>query len=387
MKALWIIGAWCLATAAFGQQVDECSFHPAGVSYAVEGMHRSDVLTNGFLRAFLVGGLLEPAEIEGIRHRMEGPGGGHLGVSAGHALSWHGVVGPAGRVPRVELASRGLMSAGVTEGLFSLVFQGNAPDLGQTLDLAPARVQWLQWNRLAFGLGNAEGTSFVDVGLYQAAWGADGAIASGAFYVSEGVDALAVGMEAELDFWERAGWGLGLDVRHQWGEERWWALEVKDFGVVRYGEGERVVADTGLVTTGLPWSGPGWTVEGVQEEGFGEALWVRKRVGEGWQLLPARAVVRAGTSWSDGWGGEAAVTWGGWMPRPRLDVRVQWSPSTEWGVELGAIAGGWGLVRPVVGLAHGTTSGRWAVVWDDPVGGVSANGLGRGASVVWSRNL
>ncbi len=385
MKFLSLLLALCLGSAAFGQ-VEECSYHPAGVSYAIDGMHRSDVLPNGFLRTFLVGGLLEPVELEGIRNRMEGPGVGHLGVAAGHALVWHGLVGPSGRVPRVSLASRGLMSAGVAGGLFSLVFQGNAPDLGQARDLALTRVRWLQWNRLAFGLGNADGTSFVDVGLYHAAWGADGVIESGAFYVSEGVDALAVGLDAEASFWDRAGWGLGLDFRHQWGEEQWWALEVQDLGVVRYGTGERAVADTGLVTTGLPWSGPGWTVEGVQEEGFGEERSVRKRVGEGWQVLPARGTVRAGTTWSNEWAGEAALTWGGWMPRPRLDVRAAWSPRAEWGVELGAIAGGWGLVRPVVGVSHATANGRWALVWDDPVGSLSANGLGRGASLVWSRN-
>jgi hypothetical protein len=285
------------------------------------------------------------------------------------------------------LASRAAFSAEVAEGLFGLVFQGNAPDLGQTTSLSPTHVRWLQWNRLAFGLGNATGTSFLDVGVYQAAWGADGGIADGGFWVAEDVDALEVGMEADVNFWERSGWGLGLDFRHQWGSERWIALEGRNLGVVRYGAGERLVVDTGLVTTGLGWSGPGWTVEGVQAEGFGSGLVERRSVGEGWQVLPMLGTVRAGAVHGKHVRGEGGVSWGGWMPRPRVEVMATWQPQAHWAFTGGAIAGGWGILRPVIGVERRSVDSAWSLTWDDPLGSVRSVGRGRGVAFSWIRNL
>ena len=372
--------------ALVGLVVALSSWAQSEVRYVWEGMHRSDALSNGFLGTFAVGGVLDPVELEGIRHRMVRSGAGHLGVVAGHALQGRG--GGEDHVARVELASRGVLSATASEGVFGLVFQGNAPDLGERKEWAPTGVKWMQWNRLAFGLGNADGSSFVDVGIYHAALGADAELVSGGVFVSSTVDSLAFDVAGRADFWEHAGWGLGFDVRHQWGEEgRWWAIGLEDVAVVRYGSGERAVADTGLATTGLPWQGAGWTVEGVQAEGFGEGLISRRVVGEGWQVLPTRVAVSGGRAWGKQCSGVAELAWGGWMPRPRLEVGVMWRPSAAWAIELGGIVGGWGTVRPVMGVVRNRQLGSWSLRWDDPVGSVRSQGRGRGVALAWSRNL
>lgn len=378
----WLVGLmWCIA--AWGQGATD----RGRLSVQVDGMHRSEVLTNGFLRTMLVGGHLERSALEGMHAAMERTGSGHLGVAAGAEVAWQGGAGPGGLRPRVALDARGLMAATATVEAFGLAFLGNAHALGTQQTLTGTSVQYLQWNRLAFGLSDASERHWVEVGAYLAGLGGEAAVEEGAVAVGEEVDVLEAQIAGRFDAWEHRGWGLGISTRQEWGGERWAAVEVQDLGVVRYAEGERFSIDTSLVTTGLPWSGPGWTVEGVQAEGFGEDLAARRATGEGWQLLPARLLVEGGWRWSAPWSAQASVEVGGWMPRPLGEVRLQWHVESDWAVEAAVRGGGWGGVRPVLCGEWRRPAGRLAVCWEDPVGGFSAAGYGRGLQLIWSKNL
>lgn len=360
---------------------------PGRVIVEVDAMHRSDVLPNGFLRTLLVGGTLEREALEGIHAAMGRADMGYLGLQGGGAVAWEGLPGAGGLRPRVQVETRGVMAAAARRELFGLAFLGNAHALGTAQMLSGSAVRYLQWNRLAFGLSDADGRRWVEVGAYLAGWGGAAELTEGKVEVAPGVDALEVRAVGRFDAWEHRGWGVGLATRQVWGDARWWAVEVRDLGVVRYGRGERFSVDTALVTSGLPWAGPGWTVEGVQAEGFGEELTARRETGEGWQVLPARLLVEGGWRWSAGWSARGSVEVGGWMPRPQVEGRLRWHVDSDWALEAAVRAGGWGQVRPVFRAEWRRATGHLALCWEDPVGGFSATGYGRGLQVIWSKNL
>lgn len=378
----WVAGilGMCLSTGLYGQGNGRLTLQ-------AEAMHRSEVLTNGFLRTLLKGGLLERSALEGIHGAMGRNGEGHLGARSTASVAWQGGVGPGGLRPRVAVEMQGVMAATATAELFGLAFLGNAHALGTEQTLTGSGLRYLQWNRLAFGLSDASERRWVEVGAYLAGFGGEAAIQDGAVAVSSAIDALEAEVVGRLDAWERRGWGLGIATRQEWGEERWGAIEVRDLGVVRYAAGERFDVDTSLVTTGLPWTGPGWTVEGVQSDGFGEGLTSRRATGEGWQVLPTRLLVEGGWRWGAPWSARASVEVGGWMPRPQGEVRLKWHVDSDWEVEAAVRAGGWGAVRPVMRAEWRREAGRVAVCWEDPVGGISAMGYGRGLQLIWSKNL
>jgi hypothetical protein len=357
------------------------------LQFSMEGMHRSNSLTNGFLRTMLVGGKFEAVDLEAMRYQMERSGGGVIGLTAGGQVQWIGSQAVAGHLPRLALETRGVMSASATHGLFGLVFQGNAPDLGAEIELAGTTGNWMQWSRLAVGIGSLGGNAFLEVGAYRADFGGEFEMENGGLFVSEGVDLADVEVDAHLTAWENRGWGLGLSARHQWGISNWWAIELRDFGAIRYGGEERFAVDTGLVTTGLPWEGPGWTVEGLQEEEFGDGLLERKRSGVGWQLLPARFALEGEWACRDDWTLEGRLEAGGWMPKPLLEAGVEWKPNATFVVGIAAAAGGWGGLRPVLEFTSETAHSTRALRWEDPVGSFSAAGRGRGMELVWSRKL
>lgn len=357
------------------------------LTWSWEAMHRSNSVTNGWASTLLRGGLLDAALLDAVRNDMERGGFGSLGLQAGMRVKWEGLENRMGLHPRVSLASRAVASFSLAPDAFGLVFQGNAPDLGDEMDLLPSGGQSIQWNALHLGLGDAAGLRYVDVGLYHAAWGMHWDVRAGQVFVDESIEVLDASVASDLNVWGENGWGLGLSGRQHWGGQTWFATELLDFGVIRYGQGLQLSIDTTLVTAGLPRFGAGWTVEGVQQDGFGLEIARWRETREGWQVLPAQIAFQGGHRVKEHWTLEGEVRFGGWMPRPRVTLGATYSLPEGWEVTGALVHGGWGRVRPALEFCHVDQRGGWRLRWDDPWGSVSEAGLGRGVHVVWSRNL
>jgi hypothetical protein len=137
-----------------------------------------------------------------------------------------------------------------------------------------------------------------------------------------------------------------------------------------------------IETTGLAWDGPGWSLETLQEPGFGENFLSIDTAGVSVQRLPSRMDVAVEYPLSPRSGMDVALHVGEWMPLPRVMLGYRRAIGQQWQIGVQGIIGGWGRLRPAGWV-------RWRVpekhafmlFLEDPWGWGSSSAFGRGLTL------
>lgn len=352
-------------------------------SLMVHGAHRSNALHNGLAATFIRGGFVEDEAVQRVLDR--GRNRGRLGVGAGVELQWIGAgTGPqwCGRVGVKSLAD-----ARWSPDALGLTFFGNAERLGTYQVLNGTQLRVGQWSYAGIGrVGRWRGLRWEAL-VYQAGPMTSGGIDRGYLFVSAESDSLYAELEGSGFRTLSSGVGAGIGASWAWSRAdntlNCW-VEVAHVGAVRYRPGtvRSLSVDTLVETTGLPFSGPGLTWEGVQLPGFREGWADVDSTAGRWVLLPASLEVGLGGRWGQRTWWRASASVGDWMPWPLVTTSLvqRFGERTFGGV--GVRAGGWGWVWPYAHISFFTRGmWQWQAAWEDPLSVGAGRGLGRGVTL------
>lgn len=354
----------------------------------LQATQRSNSLDNEFLRILTVGGHLTPEIIAGARAEMRNFGSLTLNGDFTFALE-NAANGKGWRV------NSGIISdIRWTPELFELVFTGNAPHLGRWDVLNGTRGRAWQLNTIqrTGQWSNDRNVLEWAAGVTHRSLGAVSDVRTGYLWVSGEVDTLYTSLYARSAVERLSAWGPSGQIRFTHldpASKVSLTLQASQLGLLRVPAGtERISIDTVLATTGLPLTGPGWSIESLQDEDFEESLIIRDTLGGHWDVLPA--VLQASLSGGilPGLAWEVRGTVGGWRPVPEAMAGLQIQLGRRASMGIRAIYGGWGKFRPAVWTAFPVGPEHTLTIYaEDPVATFQNSGLGRGVAVQLSRNI
>ena len=350
------------------------------------GQHRSNTLDHTLGNLLLRGGFIDRELVDAAR-LSQGSDMGTFGASAGAIWKWRSNRKWKDTEARIcgSFQARALVDARWTPELFELVFKGNAGHLGRFDVLDGSRLRATAWATAAVGL-EGRNKNRLELGLVYRRAQLQGQIHTGYFLVNAETDTLYASMRADARYDARGGVGLALNGEwHFIREEAPFAfhVQIQNWGwVVVPGGGGRYALDTLIETTGLAWDGPGWSLETLQEPGFGDDFLSIDTAGVSVQRLPGRMDVAVEYPLSPRSGMDVALHVGEWMPLPRVMLGYRRAIGQQWQIGVQGIIGGWGRLRPAGWV-------RWRVpekhafmlFLEDPWGWGSSSAFGRGLTL------
>lgn len=375
--------SWVDSTLSASEPRDSSRFLPW--SLTMWGQHRSNTMDHQLGQLLVRGGNIDRTLVDAARE-IQGGDMGSFGFSSGiqlHARSRQMWKETNWRLCG-SVQARWIGDSRWTPEMYDLVLTGNAGHLGRWDVLDGTRARSSAWLNAAVGIEGRH-QNRVELGLVYRPFQYEGLIETGYFYVNEDVDDMFASMRAKARLSRKAAWGLALNAEwHFLREEAPFAFHVqlRNFGAVISPNPLRFAVDTVLETSGLPFSGAGWSIASLQEEGFAEGLYTADSSGVDLQRLPGRLDLSFEYPLSPRTGWDVQVQVGEWMPLPRAISGLRRAFGKHWQAGVQVIAGGWGRVRPAAWARWRMPNERAIMIYvEDPWGWGSDSAYGRGVTL------
>lgn len=355
-------------------------------SLSLWGQHRSNAMNQAMGSKLLRGGYIGEEQIQDVRANFEGDIG-VLGAAAGAEWEWTSSRQWKSSSYRLcgSIHARALGEVRLTPELFDLIFEGNEGHLGRWDVLDGSRLRASSWYQVAVGLEGRH-RNRLELGVVYRPFHVESWIRTGSFFVDESVDSLYVSVRADAVYDASAGWGLALNGQwHFMREEAPFAVHfhMRNVGVVAVpGGGGRSSVDTLMEMSGLTFQGSEWSLETLQQQGFGEGLLSIDTAKVSLQMLPARFDLAIEWPLSPLSGLDATVQVGEWMAWPRAMLGYRRAFGRNWQAGVQGVVGGWGSVRPAAWVRWRAPGAHaWMLYVEDPWGWGGRSGFGRGITL------
>jgi hypothetical protein len=229
----------------------------ANISSGVE--LNSTAVTNSFVKALLFRGFLTDNVKDDVSAKLKSSNRIGLDFNAGLSGTYH-----TGALTFIAgINDREHFDAGFSKDLFEVLFRGNKNYAGKTAVLAPAKINYFNYQSLFMGLSKqlasshfilGGGISFINGGQYQQI-----NLHRANLYTSDDGEYIDLNTSFNVNYTNRqkstipsggAGLAMNLNLSH-WGERHRFNVELHDFGFIRWKSVNTLHADSSLRYEGV----------------------------------------------------------------------------------------------------------------------------------------